>query len=74
MRRHLHFFKFSVENFLARYTKWGPWHCGKPPRVDVFITLLADPEAAFLNTTEGCASVSKLARFAVKVTNRECSL
>jgi hypothetical protein len=38
--------------------------------VDVFITLLAFPEAAFLDTTEGRTCVSKFAKFSVEITNR----
>jgi len=65
--------KIVVYGFLAPYTKCGPRHRGKTFRVDVFIALLASPKAAFLDTTERCAGVSKLVKFSVEVTNSECT-
>jgi hypothetical protein len=63
----LHLLETPVEVFLASNTKWGPWHRGEPLRVDVLVTLLARPEAAFLNSTEGRNGVSKLAKFTVEI-------
>jgi hypothetical protein len=73
---HLNFLKIkiAVYGFLAPYTKCCPRHRGEPLRVDVFIALLAYPEAAFPDTTEGCTGVSKFVEFPVEVTNRECAL
>src|SRR5580704_841639 len=65
--------KIVVYGFLAPYTKCGPRHRGKPLRVDVVIALLARPETAFLDATERRTDVSKLVRFTVEVTNRECA-
>jgi hypothetical protein len=65
--------KIVVYGFLAPYTKCGPRHRGKPLRVDVVIALLARPEATFLDTTERRAGVSKLVKFTVEITNRECA-
>jgi hypothetical protein len=42
--------------------------------VDVFTTRLAYPKATFLNAAKGRASVSKLLKFTIEVTNRECAL
>ena len=70
----MNLFKIAVYGFLAPYTKWSPRHRGKPLRVDVFIALLAGPEAAFLDATESRTGVSKLVEFTVEVTNRECAL
>jgi hypothetical protein len=41
--------------------------------MDVLIALLAYPEVAFLDTAKGRACVSKLVKFTVEVTNRECA-
>jgi len=65
--------KIVVYGFLAPYTKCGPRHRGKPLRVDVVIALLARSKAAFLDTTERLAGISKLAKFTVEITNRECA-
>src|SRR5208282_2328066 len=73
--RRLNLFKIKivVYGFLAPYTKCGPRHRSKPLRVDVVIALLARPEAAFLDATERRTGVSKLVKFTVEVTNRECT-
>jgi hypothetical protein len=70
----LKFFKIAIYGFLALYTICSPGYRCEPLRVDVFITLLARPEAAFLDTTESRTGVSKLVKFSVEVTNRECAL
>jgi signal transduction histidine kinase len=41
--------------------------------VDVFLTLLARPKAAVLDSTEGRAGISKLGIFTVEIRNRECT-
>jgi hypothetical protein len=41
--------------------------------VDVVIALLARPETAFLDATERRTGVSKLVKFTVEITNRECA-
>jgi hypothetical protein len=71
----LNFFKIKivVYGFLAPYTKYGPRHRGKPLRVDIVIALLTRPETAFLDATERRTGVSKLVKFTVEITNRECA-
>jgi len=70
----LNLFKIAVYGFLAPYTVLSPRESGKPLRGDVVLTLLAYPEAAFLDPAEGRTGLSKLVRFTVEVTNRECAL
>jgi len=70
----LNLFKIAVYGFLAPYTESSPRHRGKPLLGDVVIALLACPETAFLDPTEGRTGVSKLVKFTVEVTNRECAL
>jgi hypothetical protein len=70
----LNLFKTAVYSFLATYTESSPRHRDKPLRGNVVITLLAYTEAASLGTTEGRASVPKLIKVTVEVTNIECAL
>jgi hypothetical protein len=68
----LHFFRVTIEGFLAPYTKWRPRHSCEPLRVDVSITLLALPKAAFVDTKDSRPDISQLVKFAVEITDREC--
>jgi hypothetical protein len=63
----------TVHGFLALQTTQGPWHGCEPFRMDVFITLLALPKVAFVDTNQGHLGVSQLVEFAVEITDRECA-